>query len=687
MSQSTVKMTKAEWQAAVDACGGDMSQDALVNLVFADGPNALWSDTVNEMKVMYDSVYNYLTGLFPTRVWADWSGANEIGGKNYHAAYIPFDMGIFQRSMEICSPDSANECHTDYNEIPQGGISSLPELEMYKTGYKTRPMCIANIRTSMQAKRIAEAIVKERFSVDEQVMNIFYTMAMIRMTGHKWVLEAEQDGDGNLVPVSNSNPYNALQGYRYSYMNPLYPQVGNPANIMPVDLGFLDNFGAALTESRNPNFMTKGPRGEPLFELWYPEDWYKKELLDNKEYMENNKFTQKVPLINSTTNESKERTVVGNFIMRSVPGLPRFAESTQGGLAVVQPNVNVAVDSGNRSLYDYRDYRNAPFFLVQLIGKGAGEILSRPAISTGIEGKPIMPIDGNGDWKYRNDYDKDCNEDLNMPHFRKRYEMGFRMKNPDASWGIISRAKKLRLRAPSTCDLQPVFSITPAAQDGSILTIGANPLNNRVSNNIMSDSKVRKVKCAAKFCGDSSNLYYRLSIRHENQDTIAVNKSPLGACVCGDTIQVHIGDADGDITKVRSATLQDIFRPTHQNPNWVAVVKLASALTGAEEITHVGCPDATPTYGLVVSCADDSDDATIPTDGIRVILESSLNCSVGASVNIGFYDDAGVIIDTAVAGTIISVNPDTLTYVIDTAVTGFGCNYKPDAVTIRVTCA
>lgn len=679
------KMTKADWLEALEACGDDLSRDELINVVFADGPNALWSETVEEMKLQYDSIYNYLSGLFPMREWKDWQGVTELG-RQYHAAYIPFDMSIFQRSMQICSPDSMNECHTDYCTIPEGGISAIPELEMYKTGFKTARMCIANIRTSAQAKQIAEKIINERFAVDEQVMNIFYTLALIRMTGHKWVLEYTKDGD-DVAPVENSNPRNALQGFRYHYMNPLYPTVGNIENIMPMDLSFLEYFGGALADSRNQNYISTGPRGEPIYELWYPTDWWKQEVLDNKEYIERNKYLMKLPLINGSVREPKDREIIGNFAMRTVAGLPRFAESTKGGLTVVQPQTPVEVDKGVQHVFDFREYRNAPFLMIQAIGKGAGEILSRPAINVGIEGRPIMPITGKGDWVYRNDYDPDCNEDLNMPHFRKRYEMGFRMKNPDASWGFIARAKKIRLRAPSTCDLQPVFKVIPKESDCSILTIGCNPLNDRVPNNIISESNVRRVKCSSKFCGDSSNLYYQLSVRKENQDSIAPNQSPLGSCVCGDTVQVHIADDDGDVTKVRSATLQEIFRPNMVNPNWVAVVKLASSLSAGECITHIGCPDATPTYGIVQTCADHTDDDSIPANAIKVVLDSTLNCNVGASVNVGFYDADGVIIDSAIAGTIASVIPETKTYVIQTSESGFGCAFKEDAVTIRVTCA
>lgn len=676
-------MTKAAWLQAVEDCGGDLSQDDLINLVFKDGPNALWTETVMEKHLGQQySLYRYLTSFFPHRVWNDWNGITELG-RVYHAAYLPFDLSIFQRSMQVCDPMSMNECHTDYCEVPRGGVSAIPELEMYKTGFKTKPLCIANIRTSMQAKQIAKFIVDERFQVDESVMNAFYTMALIRMLGHKWVLEYTTDGNGNLVPVTNNSPYNMMGGYQYSYMNPLFPQVGNVQNIAPFTFDMLDRFGRGLTNSRNNNFVARGPRSEPIFELWHTEDWYRNEVLDNPEYIEKNKFFMKSELLRGYTLEGGDQEVIGNFKMRVQPNLPKFAESSQGGLAVVQPLTEVAVDSGNRALHNFAEWDNAPFLLTIAVGNGVGEILTRPALTVGIEGQAILPITGNGPWQYRNDYDKECNEDLNMPHFRKRYEMGFRMRNPDAGWGFISRAKKFRQKPINTCDLRDVFTITPKTQDCSILTIGCNPTNTRVANNIIG-SGARKVMCNSQACGKST--IWRLSIRKENQDSIAPNQSPIGPCECGDSIMVFIGDADGDITKQATATVIDIFRPNSTNPNWTMLVELEAPLSAGECINNVAClGDAPANLSGVVYCADDADDDTLDSDQVRFVLDSPLPCAVGSAVTIEYFDADGVSLGT-VAGTIVSVNPDTLVYIIESAAPSFGCSMYEDQCTVKVSC-
>lgn len=680
---STVtKMTAAEWQAAIDACGGDASQGTLVNLVYGDGPLALWNNIVQQMHAVRDNLYNYLTGIFPTREWKDWQGVTEQG-KIYHPAYIPFDLSIFQRSMQICSPGSLNECKTDYCEVPQGGISNLPELEMYRTGFKTQPLCMANIRTSMIAKQVAEYIVNERYQVDEQVMDMFYTMAMLRMIGHKWTLEYESDGNGGIQPVSNTNPYNMLQAFRYNYMNTLFPAATDVQNIMPFDFSIMDMFGRSLSTSRNPNFVAKGPRNEPIFEMWHTGDWYRQEILENPEYVERNKYTKPTELLPgyAMAGEGTVKEIIGNFSMREISALPKFTESTQGGLTVVQQKTNVAVDSGNRAIHNFREYDNAPFGLVVMLGKEVGEILTRPAITTGIEGRPVQPITGDGDWVYWNEYDKECNPEKNMPYFKKRFEMGFRPKNPDASWGFLHRTKKFRLRPVQTCNLNPIFKIAPSESSCAIVTVGCNPLNDPMSNNIIDDSAgARKIMCSSKMCG--SDTIYRLTVRRENIDSISPDQNPLQDCDCGDTIQVFIGDEDGDTAKIRNATIIDYFRPNVVNPNPVIVVNLASALSAGECVKGIACKDATPTVATMISCTDSEEDDDLEADHILAVFDSLVDGkNVGSSGTLTYYDEDGSSLGT-VSVTIVSINEQTATY--ELTGTDLLCSMFEGQVTVKL---
>jgi hypothetical protein len=674
-------LTKAQWLEQLEDCGGDMTQDDLVKLVFNDGPNALWSDVVREMQLQYNSIYPYLTGFFPTRVLKDWNGVDELQ-RTYHSAFMPMDFSMFVRSMQnmFCDP-SPNECHTDYCEIPQGGLTNIPPLEMWKWGLKTKPFCIANIRTSFAAKQIAEKIVRERFAADEQSMNAFYTMAVIRMLGHKWILEYEQQADGTIEPVANSNPYNILSGFRYNYMQPLFPQVGNLQNIMPFDFRFMDMFGRALTNSQNPNKIATGPRGEPIYEIWFPDDWYRQEVLDNPEYIEKCRYMMKTDMLPGYTLQPGEKEIIGNFSIRSMPMLPRFAESTKGGLTIVQTHKNVAVDGGNRAIHNNREWDNAPFYLVVSLGKGIGEILTRPALTVGVEGRPIMPITGDGDWVYRNDYDPVCNEDLNMPHFRKRYEMGFRLLNADAGWGFVARAKKFRLRAVNTCDLRPIIQVAPVSSDCSILSIGCNTdVVRRATNNIIQDSNIRHVACHAAMCGEET--IYRLTINREALDSITPDQNPVNGCECGDEVNLILGDETGAINAQTTGTLVHYIRPNAVNPIWF--VKLDAALDEGDCIRGIVCPDDTPDEATVVACVDTSQDAALAANRVRFIVDGMLSCDVGDAVTVTYYDEDGVSLGTE-AGTIALFNAELMYYEITG--TTFSCESAPDGtVTIKISC-
>jgi hypothetical protein len=686
-------MTQSEWNDKLESCGHNLSNEQIIDLVYKDGPNALWTDIVHQKHLLTEySVYRYLQSFFSTSIWPDGIGDTEIGQK-YHAAYIPFDMSIFQRTMEVCSPSSQNECHTDYCTIPQGGLSSMPELEMYKTGFKTEPRCVANYRTSERAKRLVEMLIQERFQVDEQVMNAFYTMAMIRMLGHKWVLEYTQEGN-ELVPIANNNPRNMMGGFQYNYLNPLFPQAGNLNNIAPFSFDALERFGRGLVNSRNPNFIAKGKRGEPIYELWHTEDWYRTEVLDNAEYIERMKYTMPSELLTGYSLEGGEQEIIGNFHMKVMPQLPKFTESSEGGLTVVQPLKEVAVDFGSEAIHNFAQWDNAPFLLTVAISSQIGEILSRPAITTGVEGLPIMPITGNGEWMYRNDYDKECNEDLNMPHMRKRYEMGFKLKNPEAGWGFISRAKKFRWKPINACDMRDIFKLKPSKQDCSILTIGCNPKNTLAENNIMESNGSRKVLCSGEVCGDDT--IYRVSFRKENQDSIAPNQSPLGGCGCGDTVNVYINNgatgqpllvATGGQDPVVEGKIIEIFRPNNVSPRWSALIQLEDPLVDGYCIGSVACP-AGEEESVIVACNGPADNEDLIAGQISVILSKPLACaqSAGADANIAYYDaDGELIADEDIDVTIVSYDPVLNKYVFSAV--GLDCSGPEGACKAVVTCA
>jgi hypothetical protein len=551
---------------------------------------------------------------------------------------------------------------------------------MYKWAAKTQPICIANIRTSMQAKQVAEMIVQERFNFDEAVMDMFYTMAVIRMLGMKWTLQGEVVND-ELQLVDNANPYNPLQGGNFNYKHPLFPQPSNVNNILPFDISILEQFARGLVSSRNPNYISMGPRNTPIFELWHSDDWFRSEILTNPEWYDKMKYYQEYNLLPGYTLDAGQAEIIGNFAMRQMPALPRMAESTAGGFTIVQQGAETAIESGNRTLHNYRQWDNAPFAMAVALGKDVGEMLTRPTLTKGIEGMPINPI-GNTDWQYWNEYDSACNPEKNMPYFKKQYQMGFKMKNPDAGWGFLYRTRKFRLRPLNTCNLNDLFTIAPVSTDCQIVTIGCGPNNDVPANSFVESAPNRKVMCFAKSCGGTKT--YRLEIRRESYDSIAPDQYPLGDCGCGDTVIVGINDADNNFVGTQSATIIEYFRPSIINPNPLLIVETASALTSGHCIAYVICEDATPGVGNVVACVDSEEDDDLSSGQVKFVLDSKLDVDATTDdVLVKYYNEAGTLLGTVDAD-LVSFNHETFTYVVSE--TGLLCANEtyPTAVSIRL---
>jgi hypothetical protein len=679
-------MTRDEWIAQLEACGNTMSQSDIIDLVYKDGPNAIYQEMVTQKHMEMDGADTYFRAMFPTVQWNDWQGIREIG-TIYHNAYVPFDMGIFQRSMQICSPSDASECTFNYCEIPGGGISHLLEMEMYKTAVRTRPYCIANIRSSRQALQLAERLVNERFAYDEMMIRAFYTMAAIRMTGHKWVLSYELDSNGLPVPTANSNPYNALQGYTYSYMEPLFPQPPDLDKVLPLDLRLLDQYGRVLSNSNDPTYISTGPRGEHIFQVWYSEDWWRSEILDLPEYKELMKYTMPVSLLPGYTNApvGTQTEVIGNFVFKQMSHLPRFAESTEGGLTVIQDMVEVPVDAGNRALYNYRQRDNAPFGMAMLVGKGMGNIVTRPILTTGVEGRPIQPIGGSltgaDSWIYWNEYDKECNPEKNMPYFKKHVEIGLKQTNPDAGKAMIFRFKNFRVRPTNICDLRPKMVIAPVSSNCAILEIGCNPLNQptMAGNQIIKQDNTRTILCSAKLCAGSTNIY-RLEFTRENPDSIAVNQNPL-PCGCGDHVDVLINDEDGNFVSKIDGTLIDFSRPTlERGPIWL--VELASGLSDGQCVHGVVCVVNNNTTVNVVACEDHTDDPDLANTKLRVTSDTLWDVAVGDTVHVKWYDEDNTQLGSLPA-TVSIVDYDTFTYTL-TSTQSITCSVYDTSVLMKL---
>lgn len=669
-------LTEEEFLEQIENCDYLNDQKGILQTLYEDGPNAVYQEMVNEMHIETDSMYNYLRDIFPERELADWQGTDEIV-RTYNHPYIPIDFSIFkEQQLQPCDITDSAPCFWDYCKTPQGGITQSLPPRMWRWAYETEPICTENIRTSAIAKQLVKIFVNERFAVEDATMSNFYLMAMIQSLGHKFVLElAPSEEDGSMQPIQSYNPFNFTQAYRYAYYQELFPGVANLENVGPLDFQTLDVFGQSMTNFRMKGYRSvKGPRGEPIFTILHGSDWFRNEMLVNPEYVERMKYTVPTKLLpgyrDAGDYKSDSMEVVGNFAMQQVQAMPRFAVGPDGGLMVVQPYKAIDdTDLGHRYVPNYREYANAPFGLAAIIGDDIGNILTRPQLKTDVTGIPINPIAANGPWGVWNKYDPTCNPEENMPRWRKKFELGYKPKNPENGTGIVYRNKLMQLRASATCALRPLFKVADPAQSCDVTTIGCRPAGME-SNNIMSfvDQSVRKVECSSAACGSADGLSFNLKIRRENWDVLMQDQNPLGTCDCGDTVNVFINDADGNTVRVQPATVTNRLRPSISMPRALITVTLEDALGAGECISYIACQDETPAVATVLHCEDNSDDSTIPVGSVRFILDGPIgDKGEGDSVTITYKDAAGSTLGATVAGTIVAINVENMSYLISSA--------------------
>lgn len=647
--------------------------------------NVKFNEAVNERHMDFCEGYRYFTDFFPTEVWQDGMGQDMIT-EEYYYPRINYSFSYFARSMQVCDQgDGADECFTQYCDIPKGGYGNLPGPEMYRWGFKTDPMCVANIRHVRDFKKWAKRIVDTRFAVDEQVMNMFYTFMAIRTSGHKVVLETDDNGD----PLPSSDPRNPFGGFGYNYMDTDFPALTNPENLRPLTMDVLDILAERWHTFNRKGHVAMGPRNERVWEFWHPHDWYRQEILDNGDYIEKIKHTMPSHMFAGFkhADDGGEREIMGNWSMRQMPCLPRFNVSCDGDVVPIDAHTNVPVEIGHEPV-EAREWINAPILLIISPSPTQGKILRRPDLTESAEGFPIMPIMGSGDWLIRNEYDKDCNPDRNMPWTQKRYEMGFMLTDPNAGISILSRAKRFRLRPASTCDLQPIGKVDPFVPDCGEVGIGCEDNKAYVKPGITKTAFGTKVLCAASVCFNDSNDGsdpYRYRVQLERKG-IRPGFNQLD-CACGSVVELVIHDANGDELRTQPGTIDEIV-PHNILPIPYVYVGTETELVDGECIKAILCQDASPDSGNVSNWFVWSEELDCPEfDGAKYILDSPLTCNVGDDVTIEYLDVDGALIDPpgAITGTIADAQQEHLVYQVTSA--DEDAFVEPaGTVTIRITC-
>lgn len=677
-------MTNAEYEAYLAGC--NFSETGVSKLVTSSYTNVMFDNKVLEYQLsMPLGAQNFFGGFFGSEVWQDGQGYDII--KEYATdPYIPFTFSHFVKQTQVCDPNYANECDADLCEIPEGGRGTLPGIQWYKWGFQTKRTCIANIRHIRQFRYWAAKVIRNRALIDERVMYMFYVMAAIKTAGHKITMQGELDANGNLQLVASNDPRNPAPYGRYNFMQDYFPQVTNPETMMPITMQYLEALARRyeLFPQGSPKVGTNS-RGGDIFELWVPDDLYQQEVLKNPDYMKSLRYTMPNSLFAGYSLKPGDAEIIGNWKFRVMPQLPRFAPNAEGQIVPVDTHVEVPIEVGSEALPS-NEFENAPFGLAMVVTGRQGTIMTRPTLTTSGEGFPIQPIASSEPWQINNEYDKDCNKFRNKPFSYRRYEMGFRLDDPNAAVAWLFRRRVFAMTPLSNCDLAPIVYKESNAVDCPLTTVGCNNNKERVVDGITQpDNPIKKVECSSDACNiDGSGVFaYRLKIKRiPNQPDF----NSLG-CACGDPVTVFVHNDEGVYVRQE----QGVVKSTYNGfPYAVYVVELEDALADGECIRGVTCADETPLGANVLSSFDATSEGA-PADfvGIGFILDGPIGCDgAGDDVKVRYYSANGLVLGT-VDATIQEADVNAAFY----RITSVSPNFKKDpnaaftgAVSIGISC-
>ncbi len=661
-------MTEAQFIQQLNDCNwannGEVSK-----LISSSYTNVMFNDKVMEMQIANPmGAQNFFSGFFGTEVWKDGQGNDQI--REYATdPFIPFTFSHFARQMDVCDPSLANRCDVDLCEVPEGGRGTMPGMEWFQWGFETKRTCVANIRHIRDFQYWAAKVIRNRTLIDEQVMYMFYVMAALRTTGHKITMQGERDAAGNLFLKTNNNPRNASGYGDYNYMQKLFPAITSVGDLAPMQWEFLEalarrweNFPAA---NSNGNRVATNSRGGGVYELWHPDDLYQQEVLRNPDYMKSLVHTMPNSLFAGYSLQPGNSEIIGNWKLRTMSALPRFAPTIEGSVAPVDTHVNIAIEVGNEPVPN-PDWMDAPIGLAMVVNRRQGTIMTRPTLSQSGEGFPIQPIASSEPWQINNEYDEACNKFKNKPFSYRRYEMGFRLDDPNAATAFLFRRRVFPRQPIADCDLAPMFLANDNGINCPLTQIGCGGGVERIQDEwTQPENAPTRVECTYTECDNDGVSPYRYDIRVKripnNPDFNSL------ACGCGDAVQLFVYDAAGAAVKTIAGVVKTNIKGY---PYGIYGVETTVALAEGQCIRYIACSDATPFVSNVVTAWDSDTDPMYSTVvGVRVVLDDPMGCSaVGQSVKVRYYTAGDVLVGSELTTTLNYVDVDSNTYgLADTA--------------------
>lgn len=407
-----------------------------------------------------NNVLGYWTGLFGTEQFPNGQGVS-LKTEVYHVPQLQPSLARFKKLLQPTDYTDITRCNPCREELPTGGYSTM-DIELFHHHIRTQPFCVENIKYIRDWVNYMDMVIADQKSFDTQIMHEFILAMVIRTAGNKILLESGHSGAG----ASNRN---ILPDYPMSYRDKYFPNVEDPDAIEPFDLSTAEELQFELTERGNTGGAVGfDPSGSPIFEFITSSDWYRNNVLRNQEYAEKVKYVMPQMLFRGFSLNSVD--TYNGLRAKVMPWLPRFADSTTGGITIVPFHTNEAVEIGNEAISN-ADYRYAPYEIIYQVSPNQFNLLSHtpPGQSQGI---PVESVISDRPWYAWNEYDKECNPEKNMPFWKRDYASGVAPKKPDESTLILARRQIFRKSPKNNCDVYDRLSVTPVTADCTIADCG-----------------------------------------------------------------------------------------------------------------------------------------------------------------------------------------------------------------------
>lgn len=653
----SLNQTIAEWTAYAEGCDltGPNGNRAL--LMHEKTPFIV-NPMINE-RMGKERNCNYFMKMFDSQVQPDGQAFDEINNV-YHPNYTQKSFSIFNKQQQPCDPMATNACDRHYNEVPSGGRSTMPQGGFFSWGRRTKKYCLQNFRNIPNFMFWLGKEAEDRARTSATDIEMFYLKVFLATAGHKFVLEGKKNASGAFVPYQSTNPRNPLGNFKYNWMQELFPAVDDPNNILPLDVNTLQRLARGWGENSNAAPIAFRGDGAGVYNLWIGDDWRQQEVdqfedfrnlfgtIANKQMLEGYQF------------EEGEKTEFSRFLIESRFNLPRFAvDEVDGGIVMVQDMVAIDAEVGEEYIRNPQ-WMDAPFRLAVSPTRDQATILTRPLMSVHGNGAPIPVVPAFSGWEVENEYDKECNPERLLPHWKCWNEAGFRPKNPDGSMAIMYRAREIQNAPTNYCNLAPLFTVASPEIESGFINIGCE--NKQQVSNSITQMEIGKfdVRCTAQVMGDPT--IYRVTMEH--LQPLFPNGGAI-PCAAGSDVRVIIEDVDGagegTFTEVTATIIDDEWASTYGQ----YYIKLPSALGSDKCIRALRCIDSTPNKGTVSSSID------VGSGVVKYALESML---VGAALTndviVTFRNSAGTSLGTF-TGTITAMNPSRYQYTVTSAGTGF----------------